>query len=85
MIKKDTNMDILLARKELTDKPKKTTLTKLKEIANKDKIFYFDKENSHKNMMALVESFENDGYNVYFREVKYGLADDDYMYEVHIM
>ncbi len=80
-------MDILLARKELTDKPKKVTLSKLKEeVKNaEDKIYYFDRENSHKNMMSLVDSFENEGYNVYFREVKYGLADEEYMYEVHIM
>ena len=50
-----------------------------------NEIYYFDKDNSHKNMVALVDSFEGDGYNVHFREVKYGLADDDYMYEVHIM
>ncbi len=80
-------MDILLARTELKDKPKKITLSKLKDELKeiKEKIYYFDRENSHKNMMALVESFENDGYNVYFREVKYGLSDEEYMYEVHIM
>jgi len=80
-------MDILLARKELADKPKKVTLSKLKDEIkeDKEKIYYFDRENSHKNMMALVDSFENDGYNVYFREVKYGLSDEEYMYEVHIM
>ena len=80
-------MDILLARKELTDKPKKVTLLKLKEELKEDKerIYYFDRENSHKNMMTLVDSFENDGYNVYFREVKYGLSDEEYVYEVHIM
>jgi HSP90 family molecular chaperone len=80
-------MDILLARKELDGKPKKVTLSKLKEEVKKTKneIYYFDKDNSHKNMMSLVDSFESDGYNVHFREVKYGLADDEYMYEVHIM
>ncbi len=80
-------MDILLAREELTDKPKKITLSKLKEEVKEteNKIYYFDRENSHKNMMSLVDSFENDGYNVYFREVKYGLSDEEYMYEVHIM
>jgi HSP90 family molecular chaperone len=80
-------MDILLARKELDGKTKKVTLSKLKEEVKKTKneIYYFDKDNSHKNMMSLVDSFENDGYNVHFREVKYGLADDEYMYEVHIM
>ena len=80
-------MDILIARKELTDKPKKVTLTKLKDELKDagEKIYYFDRENSHKNMMSLVDSFEGDGYNVYFREVKYGLSDEEYMYEVHIM
>ncbi len=80
-------MDILLARKELTEKPKKTTLTKLKDQLKEvsENIFYFDRDNSHKNMMALVDSFENDGYTIHFREVKYGLSDEEYMYEVHIM
>ncbi len=80
-------MDILIARKELADKPKKVTLAKLKEeVKNtENKIYYFDRDNSHKNMMSLVDSFEGDGYNVYFREVKYGLSDEEYMYEVHIM
>ncbi len=80
-------MDILIARKELADKPTKVTLTTLKNEIKEtpNKIFYFDRDNSHKNMMSLVDSFEDDGYNVYFREVKYGLADEEYMYEVHIM
>jgi len=80
-------MDILIARKELGQKPKKVTLSKLKEEVKEteNKIYYFDRDNSHKNMMSLVDSFESDGYNVYFREVKYGLSDEEYMYEVHIM
>ena len=80
-------MDLLIARNELKEKPKKITLTKLKEELSNEgqKIFYFDKENSHKNMMNLVESLEKDGYNVYFREVKYGLGDDEYIYELHAL
>jgi hypothetical protein len=80
-------MELLLARNELNEKPKKVKLEKLKDEVIKagEKIFYFDKDNSHKDMMALVDSFEDDSYNVYFREVKYGLADDEYMYEVHIL
>jgi hypothetical protein len=78
-------MELLFARNELTEKPKKVQLDKIKEDLKKDgqKIFYFDRDNSHKDMMALVDALEGDGYNVYFREVKYGLADDEYMYEVH--
>jgi hypothetical protein len=34
-------------------------------------------------MMALVDALEEEGYNVYFREIKYGLADEEYMYELH--
>jgi hypothetical protein len=36
-------------------------------------------------MMALVDTLEGEGYNVYFREVRYGLADEEYMYEVHAL
>ncbi|MCK9162605.1 MAG: HP0268 family nuclease [Arcobacteraceae bacterium] len=76
-------MEILLARTELNEKPKKVKLEKLKE--SESKIFYFDKDNSHKDMMAVVESFEADGYNAYFREVKYGLSDGEFIYELHII
>ena len=78
-------MELLFARNELNEKPKKVQLDKIKEELKKNnqKIFYFDKDNSHKDMMALVDALEGDGYNVYFREIKYGLADDEYMYEVH--
>ena len=72
-------MELLFARNELNEKPKKVKLDKIKEELKKNnqKIFYFDKDNSHKDMMALVDALEGDGYNVYFREIKYGLADDE--------
>jgi hypothetical protein len=80
-------MELLFARNELNEKPKKVQLDKIKEDLKKDtqKIFYFDRDNSHKDMMALVGALEKDGFNVYFREIKYGLADDEYMYEVHAL
>lgn len=80
-------MELLLARTELTDKPKKIKVEKIKEDLgeNGEKIFYFDRDNSHKDMMSLVDTFEEEGYNVYFREIKYGLADEEYMYEVHMV
>jgi len=80
-------MELLFARNELSEKPKKVQLDKIKEELQKDgeKIFYFDRDNSHKDMMSLVDSLEDEGYNVYFREVKYGLADEEYMYEVHAL
>jgi len=80
-------MELLFARTELSEKPKKVQLDKIKEDLKKDgeKIFYFDRDNSHKDMMALVDALEDEGVNVYFREVKYGLADEEYMYEVHAL
>lgn len=80
-------MELLLARNELSEKPKKVQLDKVKEELKSlgEKIFYFDKDNSHKDMMTLVDALEDEGFNVYFREVKYGLADDEYMYEVHAL
>ena len=80
-------MELLFARNELNEKPKKVQLDKIKDELKKDtqKIFYFDRDNSHKDMMALVGALEKDGFNVYFREIKYGLADDEYMYEVHAL
>ena len=35
--------------------------------------------------MSLIDAFEDSDYTVHFREVKYGLSDEEYMYEVHVM
>ena len=80
-------MELLLARNELNEKPKKVQLEKIKDELKKEgqKIFYFDRDNSHKDMIALVEALEKEGFNIYFREIKFGLADDEYMYEVHAL
>jgi len=80
-------MELKLARNEINGKPKAIPLKKVEEIIEKDghKIIYFDKENSHKDLVALVEHFEAKDYSVYLREVKYGLGDEDYMYEIHIL
>jgi len=48
-------------------------------------MLYFDQENAHKDLVALVEKFEDKDYSVYLKEVKYGLDESDYIYEVHIL
>lgn len=80
-------MELKLARTELTGKPKTIKLSKIEENLQKDEqlIIYFDKENSHKDLVALVEHFEAKEYSVYFREVRFGLSESEYMYEVHIL
>ena len=80
-------MELKIARKELNETPKTVQLEQIVEDVKEDgqKILYFDRDNSHKTMIEFVEYFENLGYSVYFRDVKYGLDEDNYMYEVHIL
>lgn len=80
-------MELKLARTALNEKPKTIQLDKMEEILARDgeQIFYFDKDNPHKNIMKLIDHFEAKGLSVYYREVRYGLGDGDYMYEVHIL
>jgi len=78
-------MKLKLARTTLKSKPKSIELSKIEEALPQKTIFYFDRENSHKDLKAMVEYFESKGYNVYMREVKYGLNEDEFIYEVHIV
>ncbi|WP_457745357.1 HP0268 family nuclease [Sulfurimonas sp.] len=80
-------MDLKFARTDLNVKPKKVDLSKIEATVEKDDsvIFYFDRENSHKDLLALQDHFEAMGKSFYMSEVKYGLSDNDYMYQVHIM
>ena len=78
-------MKLKLARTTLKSKPKTIELNKIEEKLDEQSIYYFDKENSHKEIMALMEHFDEIGYNVYMREIKYGLSEGEYLYEVHIV
>jgi len=80
-------MELKIAREELTQEPKIVDVTEIEEIIKieEQKILYFDRDNSHKTMIEFVEHFEKLGYSVYFRDVKYGLDEGNYMYEVHIL
>ena len=78
-------MKLKLARASIESKPKAIEVDKIEEDLEKKSIFYFDKDNSHKELKALIEYFEAKDYSVYMREVKFGLNDDEYLYEVHIV
>lgn len=79
--------DLKLARNLANGKPKTISLAKIEEKLAQEgqSFFYFDKENTHKQMLALVQNFEKKGFSVYHRPVKYRLDESDYMYEVHIL
>lgn len=80
-------MELKLARTELDTKPKKVDLKKITEMVEKtnSSILYFDRENSHKDLLSLQDHFESTGKSFYMREVKFGLSASEYMYEVHIL
>ena len=80
-------MDLKFARTEVDAKPKKVDLAKLEASVEKEDsvIFYFDRENSHKDLLELQDYFEAKGKSFYMSEVKYGLSDNEYMYQVHII
>lgn len=80
-------MELKLARVEIDAKPKKIDTKKIDEMLAKEDsaILYLDRENSHKDILELQDYYEERGRSFYMKEVKYGLADDEYMYEVHIL
>lgn len=80
-------MELKIARASALKKPKKIEVNKIEDMVSKEgsAILYFDRENSHKDLLSLQEHFENDGKSVYVREVRFGLAENEYMYEVHIL
>jgi hypothetical protein len=78
-------MKLKLARTTLKSKPKTIDLSKIEEGLDEQSIYYFDKDNTHKDIMAMIEHFEEAGYNVYMREIKYGLGEGEFIYEVHIV
>lgn len=76
-----------MAKQDLQAVAKEVEIDKLLEEAKaeKEKIFYFDKDNQHKDITAIVKKFEKEGFTVYFREVRYGLDENDHIYEMHVM
>jgi len=80
-------MELKTARVEPDAKPKKTDIKKIDELLEKNEsvILYFDRDNSHKDLLELQDHYEGKGKSFYMREVKYGLSDNEYMYEVHIL
>jgi hypothetical protein len=78
-------MELKQAQTSLTAKPKKIKIEDIEKALKKERFFYLARENEHKDLIALQEHFEEQGFNVYIKEVKYGLGELDYIYEAHIL
>ncbi|PAF41145.1 HP0268 family nuclease [Helicobacter sp. 11S03491-1] len=80
-------MELILAKTKLEDKTQKITLEKLAEKLNPEynHMIYFDKSNNHKDLLKVVSFFQNKGKSAYLSEVKFGLDEKDYIYELHII
>ena len=78
-------MELKLAKITPTSKLKKVTIEQIEGKLDNERFFYFDRENEHKDLNALIEHFEGEGYSVYMKEAKYGLGELDYIYEIHIL
>jgi len=51
----------------------------------KDNFYYFHRDTSYKDIQDVIDELEKQDYSVYFREVKYSLEENGYMYEMHIL
>ncbi len=80
-------MKLKLAKQHIDDEVSTVSLKDIEGLLKEKEsvILYFDQENAHKDLVAMVEKFEDKDYSVYLKEVKYGLDENDYIYEVHIL
>ena len=67
------------------NKIKTMDMEKFIENIKRDSFYYFHRETSYKDIQDLIDELEKRGYSVYFREVKYSLEENGYMYEMHIL
>jgi predicted PilT family ATPase len=81
-------MKLKLAKKNLSEKKFQTITIEEIEANLKEQpqqIIYLDSENDHKDLVALVDHFSNEGLSVHLKEVKFGLAEGEYVYEFWII
>ncbi|PAF45637.1 HP0268 family nuclease [Helicobacter sp. 11S02629-2] len=81
-------MDLKLARTDLKQDCKIQSLADILKVANehkRGKIFYLDKDNSDKDLKKAISTLTSKGKTCFLREIKYGLDEKDYIYELHLL
>ena len=76
-------MELKLVTSE--NKIKTLDMEKFLENVKKDNFYYFHRDTSYKDLQDLIDELEKKEFSVYFREVKYSLEENGYMYEMHIL
>jgi hypothetical protein len=66
-------------------KTKEVNMEDFLKSVKSNSFYYFHKDTSYKNLKDLIDKLSEKGFSVYFREVKYGLDEGAYMYEMHIL
>ena len=82
-------MELKVAKTDLQSKKGETKISideVLKQYKEEGKhIFYFDGQNPHKDMQKAQNTIQKAGYRVQLNEVRYGLYENNYIYEIHIV
>lgn len=76
-------MKFKLAKQTLNSKPKEISVEEVIKTLEEKKVIFLDHSNSSEDIAKLVEKLNN--YKVYVNTVKYGLVEDEFIYEVHIL
>jgi hypothetical protein len=77
-----------LAKVDLQSEPQSIELDGIENLISAkegESILYFDRGNSKKALKKLVQHFDKLNKKVYIREVKFGLDDKDFLYEIHFL
>ncbi len=84
-------MELRLARESLKADSQSQNIT-FEEIAKivdqngkKGAVFYFDRDNTEKDIKKLESYFENKNRSILMRELHYSMDSKDYVYEIHIL
>ncbi|MCI6218308.1 MAG: hypothetical protein MR629_07250 [Helicobacter sp.] len=83
-------MELKIARADLHTKKKNEAKISLDEIKTRvqehnEHAFYLDGTNTHKDMQKAKASLEKSGLRVQLNEVRYGLDDNTYIYELYVV
>ncbi len=76
-------MKLKLAKQTLDSKSKEVSLDEVLKIILEKKVVFLDSDNNEDDIKKIVEKLDN--HKVYVNTVRYGLAEDEYIYEVHIL